>query len=192
MIRRPPAIMLGALALLPLAACNKAADSTAPVAGAAQGSAATLTSAIGRAPGLTTVAAALKGTGLATVFDGTAPYTLLAPDDDAFGKLGASAAMLKAPENGAAMAAVIKAHVLPGYVTVADIDAALKAAQGKPVRMKSMAGDEVTFTRTGEVLTATAADGSTAKVSGSELTAGNGVAIPIDTVLKKVPTSSAG
>ena len=192
MSRRPPAIVLAALALLPLAACDKAADSTAPVAGAAQGSAATLTSAIGGAPGLTTVAAALKGTGLATVFDGTAPYTLLAPDDDAFGKLGASAAMLKAPENGAAMAAVIKAHVLPGYLTVADINAALKAARGKPVRMKSMAGDEVTFTRTGEVLTATAADGSTAKVSGSELTAGNGVAIPIDTVLKKVPSASAG
>ena len=191
MIRRRPAIFLGALALLPLAACNKAADSAAPAATTAQGSAATLTSAIGGAPGLTTVAAALKGTGLATVFDGTAPYTLLAPDDDAFGKLGASAAMLKAPENGAAMAAVLKAHVLPGYVTVADINAALKAAQGKPVRMKTMAGDEVTFALKGEALTATAADGSTAKVSGSALIASNGVAIPIDTVLKKVPKTSA-
>ena len=188
MICRLSAIILGALVLLPLAGCNKAADSTAT---AAQSSAATLTSAIGGAPGLTTVAAALKETGLATVFDGTAPYTLLAPDDDAFGKLGASAAMLKAPENGAAMAAVLKAHILPGYVTVADINAALKAAQGKPVRMKTMSGDEVTFTRTGEELTATAADGSTANVSGSALTASNGVAIPIDTVLKKVPTTSA-
>ena len=192
MSRRLPAILLGALALLPLAACNKAADSAAPTATAAQGSAATLTRAIGSAPGLSTVSAALKGTGLATVFEGAAPYTLLAPDDDAFGKLGASAAMLKAPENGAAMAAVIKAHVLPGYVTVADINAALKAAQGKPVRMKTMAGDKITFARRGDALTATAADGSTAKISGSELTAGNGVAIPIDTVLKKVPTSSAG
>ena len=190
-MHRPSVILLGALALVSLAACDRAGDSTAPVAGAAQGSAATLTRAIGSAPGLSTVSAALKGTGLATVFEGAAPYTLLAPDDDAFGKLGASAAMLKAPENGAAMAAVIKAHVLPGYLTVADINAALKAAQGKPVRMKTMAGDEVTFTRTGEVLTATAADGSTAKVSGSELTSGNGVAIPIDTVLKKVPKTPA-
>ena len=190
-MHRPSVILLGALALVSLAACDRAGDSTAPVAGAAQGSAATLTRAIDGAPGLSTVSAALKGTGLATVFEGAAPYTLLAPDDDAFGKLGASAAMLKAPENGAAMAAVIKAHVLPGYLTVADINAALKAAQGKPVRMKTMAGDEVTFTRTGEVLTATAADGSTAKVSGSELTSGNGVAIPIDTVLKKVPKTPA-
>jgi len=31
------------------------------------------------------------------------------------------------------------------------------------------------------------ADGSTAKVDGKELAASNGVAIPIDAVLKKVP-----
>ena len=192
MIRRPPAILLGALALLPLAACNKEADSASPAATAAQGSAATLTRAIEGAPGLSTVSAALKGTGLATVFEGAAPYTLLAPDDDAFGKLGQTAAMLKAPENGAAMVAVIKAHVLPGYLTVADINAALKAAKGKPVRMKTMAGDEITFARRGDALTATATDGSTAKISGSDLTAGNGVAIPVDAVLKKVPTATAG
>ena len=192
MIRRPPAILFGALALLSLAACDKAADSAAPAATAAQGSAATLTRAIEGAPGLSTVSAALKGTGLATVFEGAAPYTLLAPDDDAFGKLGQTAAMLKAPENGAAMVAVIKAHVLPGYLTVADINAALKAAKGKPVRMKTMAGDEITFARRGDALTATATDGSTAKISGSELTAGNGVAIPVDAVLKKVPTATAG
>ena len=59
-------------------------------------------------------------------------------------------------------------------------------------RSKTMAGDEIVFSRSGDALTATAADGSTAKVSGSELTAGNGVAIPVDTVLKKVPTTSAG
>ncbi|WP_195908383.1 fasciclin domain-containing protein [Novosphingobium sp. Gsoil 351] len=190
-MHRSLAWALAALALVPLAACDKA-DKAATDDAAPKVSSETLTAAIGGTPGLTTVAAALKGTGLANVFDGTAPYTLLAPDDDAFGKLGETGTMLKAPENGAAMASVIKAHVLPGYVTVKDIDAALKAARGKPVRMTTMAGDEVTFVRDGEALSVTAADGSTARVSGSDVAAGNGVAIPVDTVLKKVPSAAEG
>ena len=190
MMRRSIMLTLGVLALVPLAGCDKATDKT--TATATEPGAATLTSAIGGAPGMSTVAAAIKGTGLATVFDGTAPYTVLVPQDDAFGALGETASKLEAPENGAAMAAVIKAHVLPGYMTVADIGAALTRTKGKPVRMTTMAGSDVTFTRSGETLTVTAADGSTAKVSGSELTAGNGVAIPVDAVLKKIPKSSAG
>lgn len=188
---RPVILTLAALALIPLAGCDQARDKTAATATAEPG-AATLTAAIGGAAGMSTVAAALKSTGLAPVFDGTAPYTVLVPDDDAFGALGETASRLKAPENGAAMAAVIKAHVLPGHMTVADIGAALNKAQGKPVRMTTMAGTEVNFTRSGETLAVTAADGSTAKVSGKEVTAGNGVAIPVDAVLKKIPEPPAG
>ena len=123
--KNPPRIIV----LMGVSGCGKSADEPAATASAGP-AAATLTAAIGDAPGMGTLAAALKGTGLNTVFDGSAPYTLLAPDDDAFGALGDAAATLKAPENGAAMAAVIKAHVLPGYMTVADIDAALKNAAG--------------------------------------------------------------
>jgi uncharacterized surface protein with fasciclin (FAS1) repeats len=141
---------------------------------------------------MSTLAGALKGTGLNSVFDGAAPYTLLAPEDDAFGALGETGKMLIAPENGAAMAQVLRAHVLPGYMTVADIDAAMTKAKGKPVKITTMAGGEVTFTRTGDALTVTAADGSTAKVSGKEVAASNGVAIPVDAVLKKVPGSAGG
>ena len=191
-------VTLGALVLVPLAGCDQTKDTTAAASAqpATEPGAATLTAAIGSAAGMSTVAAAIKSTGLATVFEGTAPYTVLVPQDDAFGALGDAAAKLKAPENGAAMAAVIKAHVLPGYMTVADIGAALTKAKGKPVRMTTMAGSVVTFTRSGtgggETLTVTAADGSVAKVSGTELTAGNGVAIPVDAVLKKLPATSEG
>lgn len=194
-MRRTILVILGAWTLIPLAGCDKASDNTGDKTGAAstgEPGAATLTAAIGGAAGMSTMAAALKSTGLGTVFEGTAPYTVLAPQDDAFGAMGETAAMLKAPENGAAMAAVIKAHVLPGYMAVADIDAALKTARGKPVKMTTMAGSEVTFTRTGDTLTVTAADGSTARLSGAEVTAGNGVAIPIDGVLKKIPEPPAG
>ena len=192
-MRRSLFLTLGALALVPLAGCGQSADTAGTATATAEKpSSATLTAALGDAAGMSTVAAALKGTGLNTVFDGTAPYTVLAPDDDAFGKLGETAKMLTAPENGAAMAEVLKAHVLPGYMTVADIDAALTNAKGKPVKMTTMAGNQVTFARSGEALTVTAADGSTATVSGKEVTASNGVAIPVDAVLKKTPAPNAG
>lgn len=180
---------LSAVALVALSGCGQDAPKAETPAPASP-SAATLSEALGDAAGMTTLAAALKGTGLNTVFDGSAPYTVLAPDDDAFGALGEAARMLTAPENGAAMAAVLKGHVLPGYMTVADIDAALKNAAGKPVKVATMAGGDVTFARKGGDLTVTAADGSTAKVSGKEITASNGVAIPVDTVLKKTPSPS--
>ena len=191
-MRREHLALLAAVALLPLAACGqKKADADGPAASSAKISSGTLAGEIGNAAGMSTVAGALKGTGLAGILDGSAPYTLLAPDDDAFGALGEAGAALKAPENSAAMAEVLKSHILPGYLTVADIDAAIKKAQGKPVKMTTMDGAEVTFARKGEDLTVTAADGSTAKVDGKELAASNGVAIPLDAVLKKVPKSGA-
>ena len=187
-MRSPLIAVLSALALTPLAGCNeKSPDKTEPGGGEVKSG--TLAGEIASAAGMSTVAGALKGTGLAGIFDGSAPYTLLAPDDDAYGALGETGTMLKAPENGAAMAEVLKAHILPGYVTVADIDAAIKAKQGQPVKMTTMDGAEITFARNGEDLTVTAADGSTAKVDGAQLAASNAVAIPVDAVLKQVPKS---
>ena len=68
---------------------------------------------------------------------------------------------------------------------------ALARGKGKPVKMTTMAGEEVTFARGGDGVTVTAADGSVAKVAGKEVAASNGVAIPIDGVLKKVPAPGA-
>jgi uncharacterized surface protein with fasciclin (FAS1) repeats len=187
-MRSPFIASLLMLALAPLAACGNEA-SKAETEASNKVSSDTLAGEIADAPGMSTIAGALKGTGLAGIFDGSAPYTLLAPDDDAFGALGETGTMLKAPENGAAMAELLKAHILPGYVTVADIDKAIKAKQGQPVKMTTMDGAEITFARNGEDLTVTAADGSTAKVDGAQLAASNGVAIPVDAVLKQVPKS---
>jgi uncharacterized surface protein with fasciclin (FAS1) repeats len=188
------AVLLAVAALMPLAGCGDNLGDTkeAAATASAPASTGTLATALTDAAGLSTVSGALKSSGLATVFDGNAPYTLLAPDDDAFGALGPAGAALRTPENAAAMATVLRAHVLPGIVTTADIRAALKARQGKPVKMTTMAGSDLTFASEGEAITVTAADGSRAKLSGPETAATNGVAIPIDAVLKKVPAAAAG
>lgn len=187
--RRFVAMTLAAASLATLGACGKSSTAESPTAAAGDANG-TLAGAISGAAGLSTVAGALKGSGLATVFDGAAPYTVLAPTDDAFGALGEAGATLKTPENAAAMAAILRAHILPGVVTVSDIDAALKAGKGKPVTMKTMAGDTVSFARDGEDIAVTAADGASAKIDGKPLTASNGVVIPIDAVLKKMPDAA--
>ena len=121
------------------------------------------------------------------MFDGSAPYTLLAPDDDAFGALGEAGKTLQSPENGAALAEILRDHILPGYLTVADIEAALKRAGGKPVTMKTMGGKSVSFVREGEALVVSTPDGARAKVDGAAVSATNGVVIPLDAVLRKLP-----
>jgi len=93
---------------------------------------------------------------------------------------------LQKPEQRAALAALLRDHILPGYVTRDDINDALRRAAGNGVKMKTMGGHVVTFAGTGKAVTVTQEDGSSAKLAGDPLLAGNGVAIPIDGVLKKL------
>lgn len=180
---------LGVALLVGLSACGSGSEegSAAPAAKAADG---TLAAALSGASGLTVVASALQSTGLANVFDGAAPYTILAPDDDAFGALGTAGTVLRQPENSAAMAAILRDHILPGYLTVADIDAALKASGGKPVTMKTMGDTEVSFSREDDAMIVSTPDGARAKIDGAGLSASNGVVIPLDAVLRKLPASA--
>lgn len=177
---------LGAALLAGLSACGSGSEETT-AASAAKSADGTLATALSDAPGMTTVSTALKSTGLSNVFDGGAAYTILAPDDDAFGALGAAGTGLQQPENSAAMAAILRDHILPGYLTVADIDSALKASGGKPVKMKTMGDTEVSFSREGNALVVSMPDGARAKVDGAGLVASNGVVIPLDAVLHKLP-----
>jgi uncharacterized surface protein with fasciclin (FAS1) repeats len=120
------------------------------------------------------------------VFDGTAPYTILAPQDAAFDKLGEAGTELRKPEQRAAMVAIVRDHIIPGYLTPDDIGDAIDRAAGNGVKMRTMGDHVVTFARDGEAITVTQEDGSTARLVGEPLLAGNGVAIPVDGVLKKI------
>jgi hypothetical protein len=52
--------------------------------------------------------------------------------------------------------------------------------------MKTMGGHLVTFSHASKVLTVTQEDGSRADIAGDAVLAGNGVALPVDAVLKKL------
>jgi uncharacterized surface protein with fasciclin (FAS1) repeats len=177
-----PALVGLAMAALTLQGCSgdDAADKTVSV------SSETLASLITEADGLSTVASVLGEAGIAQVFDGAASYTLLAPKDSAFDALGAAGEELSSPEQRAAMVAILRDHIVPGYLTPDDIANAIEAADDGSVEMRTMGDHVVTFTGDGEAVTVTAEDGATARFAGEELRASNGVAIPLDGVLRKV------
>ena len=181
-----PIVAAFAAATLALGACAEdAAEEQAEQTGEAEPSGDTLAEALSGAEGLGTVSEALRDVGLTQVFDGAGSYTILAPSDEAFAALGETGEALTEPDQRAAMAAILRDHIVPGYLTPADIEAAIEA-QGGTVQAETMGEQTVRFTRDGDGVRVTSEDGSTAMIAGEALRASNGVAIPLDGVLKSL------
>jgi uncharacterized surface protein with fasciclin (FAS1) repeats len=178
------AAVVSACALVTLSGCKQEAPSSDQAS--AQPGNATLASVVSGAKDLSIVSTAMKDAGLSQVFDGAASYTILAPQDAAFEKLGSVAAELQKPEQRPAMVAILRDHIVPGYLTPQDLGQAIDRAAGNGVKMRTMGDRLITFTRDGAAIVATQDDGSTARLGAEALLAGNGVAIPVDGVLKKV------
>lgn len=118
----------------------------------------------------TTLATALKATGLDRALSGTGPFTVFAPTDEAFAKLPEEtlAGLLK-PEGKERLAAILKYHVVEGRVYSPD---AVKAGTARTLQ--------------GGAVTISTHDGvsiDNAKVVSADVDASNGVIHAIDTVL---------
>lgn len=163
-----------------LAGCSGASDKAGENAAAGKPASQTLAAMVAQADDLSAVSSALEDAGLAQVFDGMASYTLLAPRDAAFDKLGTAGETLRSPEQRPAMIAVLRDHIVPGYLTPQDIANAIKLADNGKVAMKTMAGHTLTFASSNGTITATAEDGAVVHLAGDPLLASNGVAIPVD------------
>ena len=177
------------LCILALAACGRDAESGAGES-STQASTATadkpLNEALAAASEFSTTARAIKDTGLGGVFDGKAHYTLLAPTDAAFASLGDKAAALQQPEQRAALAAFLRAHIVPGDLTPEDIGKALDKADGNAVKLHAMNKTTLSVTREGTKVVITAPDGTKAALADQTVKASNGGAIGLDGVLKKL------
>ncbi len=95
----------------------------------------------------TTLVAAVKAAGLVETLEGTGPFTVFAPTNEAFDKLppGTVANLLK-PENKAKLVSILTYHVVPGHLTAADIAAKANASGGKAV-LKTVQGETLTVTK---------------------------------------------
>ena len=85
-----------------------------------------------------TLVAAVKAGGLVETFNGTGPFTVFAPTDEAFAKLpkGTVENLLK-PENKEQLVAVLTYHVVPGKIMAADVATGeAKTVNGKELPIK--------------------------------------------------------
>ncbi len=184
------AAALALLSLIPLGACSVADEERA--SGQDENIDRTLASAIAQAPDLSTVSSSLSEAGLAGVFDGPGSYTVLAPEDDAFAKLGEDADALTADENRALLVAVLRDHILPGHVTPQAIREAIEQ-NGGPVSMRTLGDGSVEFSLDGESIAVSGDEGMRGRLASKAVAASNGVVIPIDALLKTPqPLSNPG
>ncbi|WP_266171185.1 fasciclin domain-containing protein [Dyella subtropica] len=125
----------------------------------------------------TTLRKALDAAELTHVLQGTGPYTVFAPTDEAFGKLphGTLENWLK-PQNKAELVSVLKYHVLRGYASAADI--------GTMTHPQMLQGQSADIEKDGERISI---DG--AHLVGADISSSNGVIHAIDAVIQ--PTKPA-
>ncbi len=124
----------------------------------------------------TTLVAAAKAAGLVETLKGAGPFTVFAPNDDAFKKLpaGTVETLLK-PENKAKLASILTYHVIPGKVSASDI-------AGKTMKVKTVEGTELSV----DAKSGVKIDNAT--VVTADIAASNGVIHVIDTVI--MPSSA--
>jgi transforming growth factor-beta-induced protein len=118
---------------------------------------------------LKTLVAAVQAAGLVETLNGSGPFTVFAPTDAAFNKLGKATidALLKDPEK---LKSILLYHVVPSRLAAADVVAASSA--------NTAAGLPVTFTtRGGKALV------NNAQITAVDIAASNGIIHLIDTVI---------
>jgi uncharacterized surface protein with fasciclin (FAS1) repeats len=113
---------------------------------------------------------ALASTGLLDTLSEPGPFTLFAPNDQAFAKLSPNAlADLMNPNNNEKLTAILNYHIVPGKITEDRLkNMKIRTLQGKPLDIK-VEGDKQTVNH--------------AKIVRGQSEASNGVIYVIDTVL---------
>ena len=169
------------LAVLSLAACGGDGNKSD---GAAEPPSRTLAATLKGDQAFGTLERVLGNAGLTDVLEGTGPYTVFAPADAAFTAAGSDADFTTEAMRAPA-AALLRAHIVPGALTRADIGAAIDGGGTGTIQMRTMADTLLSFTRDGDAIVVTAPDGASARLTGSEELARNGVIQPIDALLVK-------
>jgi uncharacterized surface protein with fasciclin (FAS1) repeats len=132
------------------------------------------------AANVTTLVAAVKQAGLVKTLQGSGPFTVFAPDNDAFAKLPKKTTdSLMMDENKADLATVLTYHVVPGKYDAAKLTAL--AEEGKT--LKTVQGGTLTPVVKGGKVEIEDESGGTVTVTQADVKSSNGVTHIIDGVL---------
>lgn len=135
------------------------------------------------APTLTLFVRALAAAGLTDRLRAAGPLTVFAPTDEAFGRLqpGTVEALLK-PENRASLVRLLDLHIVAGALTGAAL-ARRVAADGGRATLTSVAGEPLSVTLTGGIVTLTDQGGNRSYVEIADVRGANGVIHLVNGVL---------
>lgn len=131
----------------------------------------------------TTLVAAVKAGGLVDTLEGSGPFTVFAPTNEAFDALPAGTVKdLLKPENKKELDKILTYHVVPGKLDTQKLDQEIKDGGGK-AELKTVEGGTLTVTGSGADLMVTDAKGDSAKITIANVYQSNGVIMVINHVL---------
>jgi len=154
---------------------QETSDTKVTVGGAEMSSHKNLVSNIMESKDHTKLVSAIKSAGLVTTLQGPGPYTVFAPTNEAFMKIGAT-------PSKATLTKVLKYHVIDGKWDSNDIMAGINGNNGT-LSVKTMQGGTLKFSMSGDNLIVTDENGMTATVTTKDIYQSNGITHVVDTVL---------
>ncbi len=172
-----------ATAILALSTVTASAQSDPKVGGADMYPSKTIVQNAVNSPIHKTLVAAVTAAGLVDTLNSHGPFTVFAPTDAAFGKLPAGTVdTLVKPENKAMLTSILTYHVVAGKYSTKDLDKMIKAGGGKAT-LKTVNGEDLTFSGGGKSITVTDAKGGKAMITIANVYQSNGVIQVVDSVL---------
>ncbi|MBB4154002.1 putative surface protein with fasciclin (FAS1) repeats [Sphingomonas jinjuensis] len=177
-------------AALALAGCNRQEPAPGNTAADMASSGESLTRALGEDSRFRATAKLVTAAGLDRTFEGKGVYTIFAPTDAAIAALPEDQRrQLESKAGRPQLVALIRQHVVPGYIEVGDIAGGIKAADGT-VTLATVGAAPITLHRTGDVVRLGDAT-SGPRLIGRPVAARNGVVYAIDGVLPPPRVTSA-
>ena len=130
-----------------------------------------------------TLVAAVKAAGLVDTLNSPGPFTVFAPTDEAFSKLPAGTVdTLVKPENKDTLTKILTYHVVAGKISSKQLIAMIRKGGGKTT-LKTVQGENLTASLSGNNVVLTDAKGSMSTVTTADVFQSNGVIHVVDTVL---------
>ncbi|MFD0847940.1 fasciclin domain-containing protein [Sphingosinicella xenopeptidilytica] len=126
-------------------------------------------------PELSTLAQAVKAAELVDDLSQPGPFTVFAPNNDAFARLGTTTVQqLMQPNAKAQLSGLVNYFVVPGRLTQADVVAAIEAGGGK-AEVKTVQGSTLTATLDAGIVKLTDSQGNATYITKPDVQASNGV-----------------
>jgi len=131
----------------------------------------------------TTLVAAVKAAGLVDTLEGTGPFTVFAPTNDAFAKLPAGTVdTLLKPENKDQLVKILTYHVVAGRMSTSDLKREIKMGGGKAI-LKTVSGGTLTASWKDGKIWLTDEKGGMATITIADVYQSNGTIQVVNSVL---------